>query len=386
MVLNYCDRQLIALLKPTLGRELAWSERDYGNMIFAFQAAYAGGYLLFGGVVDRIGARAGYAVAFMVWTVAQVLHGFSRSVGDFIWARALLGAGEGGAYPSSLSMIAAHFEPDEKAWVTGLVNSGVNIGALVTPLLLPVIVTAWGWRAAFVVTGVASLGWLVVWFVATRAPTGPMAQPVDRPAGQPLSVLLRAPPLWAYAAAKFLIDPIWWLYLFWLPDYLSKSHGVHLATVGWPLFAIFLAADVGNIFGGWLSSALVKAGAPVGLARKAALLLFAVLPIPITLLAGVHSLWLAVAILGLAAAAHQGFSVNLFTIPSDLFSKGSVGTVIGIGGAVGAVGGMLMSQLVGYTLQQTGSYTVIFVVAAFMYSTALLFIHMSTRQYRLIVD
>ncbi|MBY0306624.1 MAG: MFS transporter [Sphingomonas sp.] len=379
MAFNYFDRQMLAVLKPSLSTELKWSEMDYANMVFWFQAAYATSYLMFGAVVDRLGARIGLAVAFVIWSVAQMAHGVARTAGEFMMARALLGIGEGGGYPSGLAAIAAWFDKQERAFATGLFNAGVNVGAIVTPLIVPVVVGAYGWRAAFVATGLASMVWLAFWLIFYRRPNAGGSivdkMPVDETPELSAPIawrrILRMREAWAFAIGKMLIDPVFWMFLFWLPDFLHKRHGLELKTFGLPLAAIYIMSDAGSILGGWASSALIKRGVSVNRARKLTMLVCALLALPVIIAVNISNLWLAVAIIGLAGAAHQGFSVNLFTLPSDLFPKRAVGRVIGMGGAMGAIGGMAMSQYAGAMLATLGSYTPIFAVAGCAYLVAL---------------
>ena len=379
MAFNYFDRQMLAVLKPSLSAELKWSEMDYANMVFWFQAAYATSYLMFGAVVDRLGARIGLAVAFVIWSVAQMAHGVARTAGEFMMARALLGIGEGGGYPAGLAAIAAWFDKQERAFATGLFNAGVNVGAIVTPLIVPVVVGAYGWRAAFVATGLASMVWLAFWLIFYRRPNvgGGIVDkmPVDETPELSAPIawrrILRMREAWAFAIGKMLIDPVFWMFLFWLPDFLHKRHGLELKTFGLPLAAIYIMSDAGSILGGWASSALIKRGVSVNRARKLTMLVCALLALPVIIAVNISNLWLAVAIIGLAGAAHQGFSVNLFTLPSDLFPKRAVGRVIGMGGAMGAIGGMAMSQYAGAMLATLGSYTPIFAVAGCAYLVAL---------------
>jgi ACS family hexuronate transporter-like MFS transporter len=371
-VLNYFDRQMLAVLKPLLSGEMHWSEIQYGDIVFWFQASYALSYLAFGRFVDRFGAKLGFGVAFLIWSCAQIAHGLARSAFDFTLARMALGAGEGGVYPAGLSAVAEWFERRERAFATGLFNAGVNIGAIVTPLVVPVIVLTLGWRAAFVLTGSLSLLWLVAWILIYRAPqtsadTGPKI---------PWSVVLRKKETWAYAAAKFLIDPVWWMFLFWLPDFFAKRHGLDLKSFGPPLVAIYLVSDLGNVAGGYASSRLIKAGISPNAARKGTMLVCALLALPVAFAMYIDTLWPAVAVLALAAAAHQAFSVNLFTIPSDVFPRAAMGSVIGIGGMFGAAGGMVMAKYAGWVLDRLGTFTPMFVVAAFSYLLALLIIHL----------
>lgn len=386
MVFNYFDRQMLAVLKPSMAAELHWSEMDYANMVFWFQAAYATSYLAFGAVVDRVGARIGLAIAFLIWSIAQMAHGVARTAGEFMLARALLGLGEGGGYPSGLSAIAEWFDRQERAFAIGLFNAGVNVGAIVTPLLVPVIVGAFGWRAAFVATGMASMIWLIGWLVFYRRPAAALAaintatkdeiDTTERPVAW--SKILRTREAWAFAIGKLLIDPVFWMFLFWLPDFLHKQHGLELKNFGLPLAAVYIMSDAGSIIGGWASSVQIKRGATVNVARKRTMLVCALLAMPVIFAVNVSSLWLAVAIIGLAGGAHQAFSVNLFTLPSDLFPKRAVGRVIGMGGAMGAIGGMAMSKYAGAMLDGLGSYTPIFAVAGSAYIVALVIIQLLT--------
>jgi MFS transporter, ACS family, hexuronate transporter len=377
MTLNYFDRQMIAFLKPLLSHEMRWSEADYANIITAFQAAYAASYFLLGRFVDRFGAKAGFAVAFAIWSVAQIAHGFARNVGGFMAARVLLGLGEGGAYPAGLTAIAQWFPKSERAFATGLFNAGVNIGVIATPVIVPALVLGLGWRAAFVLTGVASLVWLAGWIIAYRAPRGSALEEDHK---FDWSVLLKRKEAWAYAIAKFIIDPIWWMFLFWLPDFFAKRYGLDLKTFGPPLILIYLLSDGGSLAGGWFSSHLIKRGLSTNDARKTAMLVCALLATPVAFAMQAHTLWMAAAVIGLAAAAHQAFSVNLFTFPSDVFPRPAVGTVIGFGGMLGAIGGMVIAQFTGWVLGTFHTYGPLFILAGSAYLLALLVIHLLSPQ------
>jgi ACS family hexuronate transporter-like MFS transporter len=395
MLFNYVDRQMIGVLKPTLQKEFGWTEITYGDIVFYFQAAYAVSYLVFGRLVDWIGAKLGYAAAFVIWTIGHISHAAVHTVTGFILARMVLGVGEGGGFPAGVKAVAEWFPKRERALAAGLFNAGTNIGAIVTPLLVPFIAIdlGMGWRATFVITGLAGLIWLAAWLVIYRRPAEHprvsaaelaliQSDPPD-PAGVNVSwrAVLRARETWAYCAGKFLIDPIWWMYLFWLPDFFARVYHLDLKSFGPPLVAVYLLSDVGSVAGGWLSGALMQRGFSLNAARKGAMLVCAVLVTPIAFAMYAGNLWLAVAILGLATAAHQGFSANLYTLPSDLFPRKAVGTVIGIGGAVGGVGGMLMAKYAGWVLDRIGSYTPIFVVAGGVYLVAVLVIHLLTPRY-----
>ena len=385
--INYIDRQVIGILKPTLQAELGWTETDYGNIVFWFQAAYAVGLLVVGRVMDYLGTRRGFTFAIVFWSIAGAAHALASSVMGFSAARFALGLGEAGNFPASIKTIAEWFPKKERALATGIFNSGTNIGAIITPLAVPWITYHYGWRAAFVATGALGFVWLAFWLAVYRRPAD------DKRLGAPELAHINSDPeesvtpikwrrllplrqTWAFALGKFLTDPIWYLYLFWLPDFLGKTYGLNLKTIGAPLIAIYLIADVGSIGGGWLSSAFIKRGWSVNAGRKTAMLICAVCVVPVGLAAYASNVWLAVALVGLAAAAHQGWSANIFTLVSDMFPRRAVGSVVGIGGMAGAVGGMFIAKLTGYILDTTGSYIPVFIIAASAYLFALLVIHL----------
>ncbi len=324
-----------------------------------------------------------------IWTIAHMLHGAARSVVSFALVRLLLGVGESGNFPAGIKAITEWFPKKERAFATGLFNAGSNVGAIVTPLILPFLVAGFGWRGAFVVSGAASLVWLVAWLALYRRPRDSkilsdterayIERDAPDPAGKvPWLPLLRCKETWAFAIGKFLTDPVWWMFLFWLPDFLHKRHGLDLSTFGPPIAIIYIVSDLGSIGGGWLSSHHIHRGWSVNAARKTTMLICALAVTPIVLAQYVDSLWGAVAIISLATAAHQGFSANLFTLPSDMFPRKAVGSVIGIGGTAGAVGGMIFSLYVGRVLEAYRVYTLIFAVVGSVYLIALLIIHLLT--------
>ena len=395
IVINYIDRQMIGVLKPNyLQPELGWSEIDYGNLVIAFQAAYAVAYLIWGRIIDRVGARWGLAAAFTIWTVAHILHGAARSMLQFLIVRAVLGVGEAGGFPGSIKAVTDWFPKKERALATGIFNAGTNIGAIVTPLLVPFIVVdlALGWRASFYIVGAATLLWLPAWFLLYNHPSRSkrvspaelafiQSDPPDAVAKVSIWRVLKAKETWAYAIGKMLIDPVWWMFLFWLPDFLARTYGMDLKQFGLPLVAIYLLSDIGSIGGGWLSSALMHRGMSLNAARKTAMFVCGLLALPVFFAAQASNVWVAVLIIGVATAAHQGFSANLFTLPGDVFPRSAVGTVIGIGGAAGGVGGMLFTYYVARELQERGGYISIFLVAGVAYLAALLIIHLITPRY-----
>lgn len=389
MIINYVDRQALGLLKADLTKEFGWTETNYADLVFWFQAAYAIAYLAWGRIIDRIGARWGFGLAFLIWQAGHMLTAGAASFGGFIASRVVLGLGEGGAFPAGIKAVAEWFPKKERAFATGIFNAGTNIGAIVTPLLIPVITLTFGWQMTFIVTGLMGLVWLPIWLLVYRRPRehkklsaaelahieSDPADPVEKVAW---TKLLGYRETWAYAIGKFLIDPIWWMFLFWLPDFLGKRHGLDLKTFGPPLVVIYLLSDVGSVGGGWLSSRFMKMGWSINRARKTTMLICALLALPVAGAALASNLWVAVLIIGIATAAHQGFSANLYTLPSDVFPRSAVGSVVGIGGMVGAVGGMVMSKYAGYVLEKIGTYTPIFILAASAYLLALLVVHILT--------
>src|SRR5258705_6202529 len=384
---NYMDRQVLGVLKTTLQHDFGWNEIQYGNLVFYFQAAYAAGMLLVGRLIDRLGTRIGYALAMTFWSLASMAHAAAGSFFSFAAARFALGFGEAGVFPASIKCVAEWFPRKERALATGIFNAGTNIGAIVTPFIVHWIALHLGWRWAFLLTGALGFAWLILWLWLYRNPeqhpycsSGERAyiqsEPVA-PAGKiTWGQLLPHRQTWAFAAGKFMIDPIWWFYLFWIPDYLQREHGLRLTQIGLPILVIYLIADVGSIAGGWLSSGLIRRGFSVNAGRKWAMLACAICVVPIAVIYRVSGLWPATLLIGLAAAGHQGFSANLFTLTSDLFPSRAVGSVVGIGGMAGAVGGMLIAEVVGHVLQWTNSYMIPFFIAASAYLVALLVIHL----------
>lgn len=403
---NYIDRQVIGILKTDLSRELGWNELDYGNIILSFQIAYAIGYVAGGRFMDRVGVRFGYALAVLLWSLAAMAHGLNAlippaarfnfsfigwaapwTVLGFCAARFALGLTEGGNFPAAVKTVSDWFPRKERALATGIFNAGSNVGALVTPLLVPWLTLWFGWPAAFYVTGGLGFFWVAWWWKVYRVPAEHprlsateraliQSDPPDPPAHIRWLELLRHRQTWAFVVGTFLSSPIWWFYLFWIPDFLNKQHGLNLTTIGPPLVVIYLMTDVGSVAGGWLSSRLIKRGWSVNAARKTALLACALCVVPVFATAWVSHLWVAVLLVGLAASAHQGFSANLYTIVSDTVPRKAVSSVVGIGGMVGAIGGMFNAKLVSYILETTHSYTIPFLIASTAYLINLALIHL----------
>ena len=385
--INYMDRQIIGILKPELQSEFGWSEIDYGNIVFTFQLAYAFGYLLAGRVIDRVGVKVGYALAVGLWSIAAMGHALARSVLGFCFARAALGLSEGGNFPAAVKTVAEWFPRRERALAIGIFNAGSNVGALITPLVVPWITVMWGWQMAFIATGALGFFWLAGWWLIYRTPenhprvsSGELAYIRSDPPDQPINVswleLLRHRQTWAFAAGMFMTAPIWWFYLFWIPDFLNKNHGLNLLQLGPPLVAIYLLADVGSIGGGWLSSHLIGRGWSVNAARKTAMLVCALCVVPVFAASVVSNLWVATMLIAVAAAAHQGFAANLYATVSDTAPRGAVSSIVGIGGMAGGIGGMLIAQIAGYILEWTGTYLPLFIIASTAYLIGLFVIHL----------
>ena len=386
---NYMDRQVLGVLKTTLQRDLGWNEIDYSNLVFAFQGAYALGMLFIGRLMDRLGTRVGFAVSMIFWSAASMAHAACSSLLSFAVARSALGFGESGVFPASIKTVAEWFPQEERALATGIFNAGSNVGAILTPLIVPWITVHYGWREAFLFTGAIGFVWIVFWILLYQQPEKHprlsqselqyiTANRIPSVAKMRWVKLIPHRETWAFAMGKFITDPIWWFLLFWIPDFLQRTHGLKLMQIGVPIMVIYVLADIGSIAGGWLSSTLIHRGNSVNFARKTALLVCALSVLPIVFAYRMESLWGVVLVIGLAAAAHQGFSANLFTLTSDVFPTQAVGSVVGIGGMAGSIGGMLMAKIVGYVLQWTGSYMIPFMIAGSAYLVAVAVVHLLT--------
>ena len=384
--INYVDRGVLGVLAPDLGHIIGWNELQYSYIVDAFQGAYAIGMLCAGAVIDRLGTRIGYALAICIWSLAAMSHALVSSVLGFAVARFLLGLGESGNFPAAIKTVAEWFPRRERALATGLFNAGANIGAIVAPLAVPWVAVTWGWRYAFVFTGVLSATWLVIWLRTYRSPgqhprvsaqeLAHIRSDAPEPGEKvPWLRLLGYRQTWAFAAAKLMTDPVWWFFLFWLPKFLNEQYGLSLTSIGLPLVVIYLMSDLGSITGGWIAGRFLKLGWSVNRARKGAMLVCALAVVPIVFASSAHNLWVAVGLIGLATAGHQGWSANVFTLTSDMFPARVVGSVVGLGGFAGAVGGVFFSTFVGFLLQSTHSYIPVFMVAGFAYLAALAIVH-----------
>ncbi|MGR4891769.1 MFS transporter [Sphingopyxis sp. LARHCG72] len=387
---NYIDRTMLGLLAPTLGTELGWSENDYGNIVTAFQAAYALGFLLMGWLIDRFGPKVGYAIAISIWTVGHVAHGFASSVVSFMMARVILGVGEAGHFPSVVRASSEWFPQKERSYAIGWVNSATTIGVILTAptIWLFMVWMGFDWRQTFIYTGVFGVVLLLLWLWLYSNPreSGKVSEaelawiehdPPEKIERLGWSAIVTKREAWAYAIGKFLTDPVWFLMLFWLPKYFSTTYNVDLKVVLLPMIIMYLLSDVGSILGGWVSSKLIQTGHSVNFARKATMLGAGCCVLPLLFVSGLDNMWLAVVLIGIALAGHQAFSSTILSIPPDMFPKRAVGSVIGLGGFAGGVGGMIMAKSTGLVLDATGgNYTVIFAACTVVYFLAVLAIHL----------
>jgi MFS transporter, ACS family, hexuronate transporter len=385
--INYVDRQVLAILAPSLQSEFNWSDRDYGFIVTSFQVAYAIGFLFMGYLVDRFGSKVGYSVAIVIWSTAAMVHAFCRTALGFGLARFTLGLGEAGNFPAAVKVVSEWFPTRERAFSTGIFVSGASVGAIITPLMVPVITLHYGWQSAFIFTGLLGFAWLTFWLIMYAPPglhkrVSPtelihIQSDVRAKEGKISWIsLLRFRQTWAFALAKFLTDPVFSFFFFFLPKFLYTNHGVTLDKIAIPIMVIYLMSDLGSIAGGMLSSFLIKKNWSVNASRKTAMLIAAVTVTPVYFASQAENLWTAVFLIGLALAAHQAWSANLFTIASDMFPAFCVGSVIGVGSTLGAVGGMFGATIAGFLLDTTGSYAPLFLVAAAMYLVGLTIIHL----------
>lgn len=386
---NYMDRQVLGILAPTLQKEIGWSESQYGLIVTAFQAAYAMGLLGVGRMIDLVGTRAGYAISIIWWSLAAMAHAAARSAFGFGVARFALGAGEAGNFPAAVKVVAEWFPKKERALATGLFNAGSNVGAIVAPLLVPWLTLQYGWRWAFLATGAVGFFWVIWWWAGYRAPQHHprvsqseldhiLSDPAEPTTPIPWMRLFAHRQTIGLVAARFITDPVWWFYLYWAPKFLDARHGIGLSQIGLPLVIIYVAADVGSVFGGWLSGYLLRRGWSVNAARKTAILACILMITPIIFASHVSSSWMAVLLLSLATAGHQGWAANIFTIVSDMYPRRAVGSMVGICGFGGSVGGMLVASATGLLLEKTGSYLPIFILAGTSYFIALGLIHLTS--------
>jgi len=396
--INYLDRQIIGYLKPTLAGEFHWTEEDYSHLVTVFTAAYAAGLLIFGGIIDKIGTKVGYTVSIIIWSISAMLHAIVKSTFGFGVVRVALGLGESGNFPAAIKAVAEWFPKRERAFATGLFNSGANIGAVVAPVLVPWILGIYGWQMAFLITGAIGFVWLIFWLIFYEIPsrhkkltaaefefinsdTDEVVSPGDDKSVK-WAQLLGFRQTWTFVVGKLLTDPIWWFFLFWLPSYFASTFNLDLKKPSLPLVIVYTATTIGSIGGGYLSSWLIKKGWPTFKARKTAMFIFALCVVPVISAKYATNIWQAVALISLAAAAHQAWSATIFTTASDMFPRKAVSSIVGIGGMAGAVGGMLFPLLIGYILDTykkmghivTG-YNIIFFICGCAYLLAWTLMH-----------
>lgn len=397
--INYLDRQIIGLLKPTLSTEFHWTEIDYKNIIKAFTAAYAIGLLIFGNFIDKIGTKLGYTISIILWSIAAMLHALVKSTFGFGVVRVGLGLGESGNFPSAIKAVAEWFPKRERAFATGIFNSGANIGAVAAPIIVPWILGIYGWQMAFLITGAIGFIWLVFWLIFYEIPSkhkkltaaeyefihSDVEEVVVNPDEEKKVrwiQLLGIRQTWTFVIGKFLTDPIWYFFLFWLPSYFASTFKLDLTKPSLPLAIVYTATTIGSIGGGYLSSWLIKIGWPIFKARKTAMLIFAFCVVPIIAAKFATNIWQAVALIGLAAAAHQAWSASIFTTASDMFPKKAISSVVGLGSMAGAVGGFFFPDVIGYILQANKDaghivvgYNIIFAICGCAYLLAWILMH-----------
>lgn len=400
--INYLDRAVIAILKSPLTKEFNWTETDYANIVVAFQVCYAVGFLFAGNLIDRLGTKIGYALATALWSVAAIGHALATNTMGFLIARGALGFTEAGNFPAAIKTVAEWFPKKERAFATGIFNSGANIGAIVAPLTVPLIAEKMGWTWAFILTGLVGFVWLIFWFILYEIPAKHKklakaefdfihSDPEEEKTADgeikkiSWSKLLTYRQTWAFAIGKFLSDPVWWFYLFWLPDFLEKQYGLTGTAKALPLALAYTLSTIGSVFGGWLPMWFIKKGWPVFKARKTSMLIFAlsILPVVTAQYLGRIDMWIAVVIIGLAMGSHQAWSSNIFTTVSDMFPKNATASVTGIGGMFGAVGGILIAKSAGKLFDYYKSigdketaYLIMFIICGVAYLLAWLIMHL----------
>lgn len=401
--INYIDRNVISFLKSTFTNDLGWNDADYADVEITFKLFYAIGMLGAGRLIDKLGTKIGYGLFTLLWSIAGICTALVRTVTGFQVVRGALGVTESGNFPAAIKTVAEWFPKKERALATGIFNSGANIGAIVTPLSVPYIVENWGWQWAFILTGLLGFIWLIFWVILYEIPKKQKrlsnAELVyiqsDKDEVQDIDIinqpklswwkLLSYKQTWAFAIGKFLTDPIWWFYLFWLPDFFESTYKIKLTAASWPVAAVYIISTIGSVGGGWVPMYLIRKGWPVFKARKVSMLIYAfcVLPIVFALVLGQVNMWLAVGVIGIAAAAHQAWSANIFTTVSDMFPKSSTASVTGIGGMFGGIGGIVLSLFVQKNMfvhyrainQIETAYYIMFAVCALSYLAGWLIMH-----------
>jgi ACS family hexuronate transporter-like MFS transporter len=389
--INYIDRQVIGILAPTLQATFQWSEIDYGNIVTAFQTAYAIGMVSVGGILDKIGVKLGFSIAIIAWSLAGMGHALARGVLGFAIARFSLGLGEAANFPACVKTISEWFPKKERALATGIFNSGSNIGAILAPIIVPYLAVNYGWESAFIVTGLLGFVWLFFWIAFYQKPAHhPRLSKKElayihadgelTPQSLAWSAILPYRQTWTLCLMRFMTDPVWWFFLFWLPKFLNSHYQLDMKEMSKFLIIVYVVADVGSILGGWLSSYLITKGKSIDFSRKATLLVCVLGVMPVVLATQVGNLWVSVGLISLAAAAYQGWSANIFTLVSDIYPKNAVGSVAGLIGTCGAIGGVVFSSIIGRVLESTGNYLLLFTAAAFLFLFAWSILKLSIKE------
>jgi ACS family hexuronate transporter-like MFS transporter len=411
IALNYIDRQILGLLKPLLEKSLKWNEEDFGNIVIAFTAAYAIGYTSAGWFIDRVGVRWGYALAVLLWSLAELAHTLNwfipvdakvrfwltvmpATVFGFCAARFVLGLAEGGNYPAVNKTVSEWFPKKERALAFGIANSGTNIGAIAAPLLLLWLATDFSWPMAFIATPTLAFIWIVLWWLFYQSPEKHKwvtpaelayihSAPPDPPGLKvPWRTLLKYRQTWMYIIGTCISGTIWWFWLYWGPDFLHKQYNMDIKNLGWPMVVVYFITGVGSIVGGWLSGWFMKLGWSINVSRKMAMLVCALCVVPVFLASIIPNAWVGVLLMGLAMAAHQGFAANLFTTVSDTAPRQVVGSIVGLGGTAACIGTIFIAKLVPYILEKTGEYRILLIIASCAYVVNLLIIHAINPQLR----
>ena len=399
--INYLDRQIIGLLKPILEKEFSWTETDFSHIVMAFTAAYAIGLLISGGLIDKVGTKIGYSVTVIIWSTAAMFHAIAKSVFGFSVARIFLGIGEAGNFPAAVKTVAEWFPKKERGLATGIFNAGTSVGVVIALFITPYIYAHYGWQSVFLITGSLGFFWLIAWLYFYEIPVKQKRLTeaelifieADQPINQltkeriPWRELFKYKQTWSYVTGKFLIDPIYWFFLFWLPSYFASTFHIDLKNPSIELMIIYASTTFGSVFGGYLSSHFIKKGWPVLKARKTALFIFAIIELSVIFAQFVTNVWCAVALISVVIAVHQAWATNIFTMASDMFPKESVSSVVGIGGMAGAVGGIFFPLLVGYLLDTykilgniSIGYNILFTICGCMYLFAFTIIHLLIRK------
>jgi MFS transporter, ACS family, hexuronate transporter len=393
--INYIDRQIIGILKPFIALDLRWDEADYGYIVTAFQIAYAFGLVVTGRFLDKFGTRIGYLWAIVVWSIAAMAHAAARGVFSFASARFALGVGEAANFPSAVKTVAEWFPKKERAFAAGLFNSGSTIGAIIAPVIVSTITVYMGWQWAFIITGALGFVWVIFWLSFYQVPEKHLKvskeelqyilQDQDEiSSGKEIRwiTLFKHKETVTICSTRFISDWVWWFFLFWIPDFLSKTHGINIREVVLPLIIIYAVSSIGGIGGGWMSSKFIQIGKSIDYARKTTILICALIILPVMMVSQVQSLWFAVVLIAIAAAGHQGWASNIFTIVSDIYPKNAVGSMMGLSGFAGAVGGALSASFIGLLLKSHGSYFLIFLIASIVYLVNWLIIKIFIKEIR----